>query len=80
MKYGIAFVVGALIAFASTGFLSGASETGLIAAIEFVVLSCLLLGLRWLLTKFASWRINPYLMFAFALLAVTYVSFSTTVA
>ena len=79
MKYAIAFVVGALIAFVSTGLLVGASETGLIAAVEFVVLSCLLLGLRWLLTKFANWRINPYLMFALALLSVVYVSFSTAV-
>ena len=80
MKYAVAFVVGALIAFASAALLAGASETGLIAAIEFVVLSSLLLGLRWLLSKFANWRINPYLMFALALLAVIYVSFSTAAA
>ncbi len=77
MKYAIAFVVGALVAFASTALLAGTSETGLIAAIEFVFLSCLFLGVRWLLTKLANWRINPYLMFGLALLAVTYVSFST---
>jgi len=79
VTFALSLAGGALVAFSVTIWLTGLLGAGVIAAIEFIVLSALFLGVLHLLKRFrlTTWDANPLVACALALIAVMYVSLST---